>query len=184
MKILVMLSLLFSILGCSGNNTLELRFEQGRAIFWPQWKKSLSEDLQPHNFLIGLPEKPARSLKGFTIILKNGLSLTLSSPTLLDDIDQSLSGIGKYDVSEELGPAIHPGKSYFEWPPETTAVYKNGVLTAFFASDQLLAISIDNESDALDRIVFNEDTFSFPLKLADLKVILGSPIERDRYLSQ
>jgi hypothetical protein len=179
-----MLSFLTSILGCSGNNTLEVRFEQGRAIFWPKWNQSDLENAQPHTFLLGHPSKPALSMEGFEVFLSNGKILSLSSKSIREEVSQSFNRMGEYEVGGKAGPAIHPGKSYFEWPPSAVAIYKHGALTAFFVEDGLIAISFDNESDALDKIVFNGQKFGFPIRLKDLKVILGSPTSKQHYFSQ
>ena len=189
MKNFVMLSFLFSILGCSLNNTTELRFEQGRAVFWPQWKDSKSENMQPLSFLVGRPDKPASGLKDFTVFLSNGKSITLSSETIYEDITQRFINMDdfdthEYDMSGRRGPSLHPGKPYFVCPSGTRAVSKYGLFKAFFTGNKLISISFHNESDDLDRVVFNGETFTFPLKLKDLKAILGDPIEKLRYLSQ
>lgn len=184
MKLFLMLSFLTSILGCSGNNTLEIRFDQGRAIFWPKWNESDLENARPHTFLLGYPNKPAFSMEGVEVFLSNGKILSLSSESIRDAISQSFNRMGEYEVGGKAGPAIHPGKSYFEWPSGAVAIYKHGALTAFFVGDKLIAISFDNESEALDKIVFNGQKFGFPIRFKDLKVFLGDPVSKDHYFSQ
>ena len=184
MKAFVMFSFLLSILGCPGDNTTDLRFESGRAILWPQWKKSYDSDIRPHNFLIGLPGSPAFNFEGLSIVFADGNTLRVSSDTTPEDIRKSFGRMGQYDVGGKLGPAIHPGKSYFEWPAKTTAVNRHGVMTAFFAEGRILGLFLNNESDAIDKLTFNEQEFDYPLKLDDLEEILGNPKGTLRYFSQ
>ena len=184
MKAFVMLSFLFSILGCSGNNTTEFRFEYGRAILWPQWKKSDDLEMRPHNFLIGLPESPASDLEGLKLVFSNGRSLSLSSKTTLQDLRGCFDRMNQYDVSGKRGPSVHPGKSYFEWPSKTTAIYKHDVITVFFTDSCVISLSLNNESDAIDKLILDDQAFNFPLKLDDLKSILGNHTETLRYFSQ
>ena len=184
MKVFVMFSFIFYILGCSVNNTTEIRFESGCAILWPQWKKSYDSDIRPLAFLIGIPENPASNLDGLVIIFSGGNILRVSSDTKPVDVRKSLDGVDQYDVSGNRGPSLHPGKSYFEWPANTTAIYKQGVITAFFTEGRLVSLSLNNNSDAVDKLTLNEQEFDYPLKLDDLKKFLGPQKETLRYLSE